>query len=484
MGTTFRILALTICLGLLARTSAACVGNVTLTVDPPFPATGDVVRVLVEGEDPDLCGPDPTGFRLDGAGRVVLEAEAVASPCVAPIPDFLIEFELPPLDPGPVEIVFDVVNDSPECEYPPLEVEVRGFGPVAPDDGPGATLLFPYFEVDLSDPAGRTTILTIGNTSGFPTLAHAALWTDWGLPSYSFDIHLEGHEVRVFNLRHFFDAGLAPEGGDGAPQGCADPLVNPPLDAAALAELRARHSGEPAADGLCHGSGRRGEGVATGFLTVDVARRCSGAGLAFPGDSGYFGTGGRGLAGNRNVLWGEYLFFDNAGERVEGLEAVALPADADRWGEGPTFYEWVRDDGDDRSPLPYRWRARFLNGGGFDASTELIVWTGGHRLSLPAPMPCGEVEPARCDILILDLATESGAPAGEVFVAGPQLGTASYVLGGPEIPVGAAFGSAEIDLSTDSCLASPPLGPLQLFVAPLTSARGRFGYGLRATPLP
>ena len=40
------------------------------------------------------------------------------------------------------------------------------------DDVPAATLLLPYFEVDLDDPAGVTTLMSINNASATAVLAH------------------------------------------------------------------------------------------------------------------------------------------------------------------------------------------------------------------------------------------------------------------------------------------------------------------------
>ena len=43
------------------------------------------------------------------------------------------------------------------------------------DDRPGATLLLPYFEVDLDDPNGRTTLFSISNAAAQPVLSGRAV---------------------------------------------------------------------------------------------------------------------------------------------------------------------------------------------------------------------------------------------------------------------------------------------------------------------
>ena len=49
---------------------------------------------------------------------------------------------------------------------------------------PAATLLLPYFEVDIAAPrtSALTTLVTITNTSRDPQIAHITLWTDLGMP--------------------------------------------------------------------------------------------------------------------------------------------------------------------------------------------------------------------------------------------------------------------------------------------------------------
>src|SRR3954451_4946983 len=56
---------------------------------------------------------------------------------------------------------------------------------------PAATLLLPYFEVDL-DPAGtgQTTIFTVTNFFYRPQVAHVTLWTDHGYPVMALNLYL------------------------------------------------------------------------------------------------------------------------------------------------------------------------------------------------------------------------------------------------------------------------------------------------------
>ncbi|HSL85084.1 MAG TPA: hypothetical protein VLF66_20100, partial [Thermoanaerobaculia bacterium] len=111
------------------------------------------------------------------------------------------------------------------------------------DAAPGASLLLPYFEVDPADPALRTTAATVHNASSDPVLARAVLWTDLGVPTLGFDLHLPGHGSRVVDLGELFGAGTLPASGPADLPGCAGRLPPAPVSAAGLEELRAAHAG-------------------------------------------------------------------------------------------------------------------------------------------------------------------------------------------------------------------------------------------------
>ncbi|MEM9593644.1 MAG: hypothetical protein AAGD06_05250, partial [Acidobacteriota bacterium] len=82
---------------------------------------------------------------------------------------------------------------------------VLGIGATAPppaaasactlDNVPAATLLLPYFEVDLDSLSGTTTVFSIHNAWPEATVAHIIFWTDWGAPTINFDVFLTGYDV-------------------------------------------------------------------------------------------------------------------------------------------------------------------------------------------------------------------------------------------------------------------------------------------------
>lgn len=81
---------------------------------------------------------------------------------------------------------------------------------------PAATLLLPYFEVDLSSPQATalTTLFTVVNVTRFPQIAHCTVWTDWAFPVLDFSILLTGYDVQAINLYDILARGvIAPPGG-------------------------------------------------------------------------------------------------------------------------------------------------------------------------------------------------------------------------------------------------------------------------------
>jgi hypothetical protein len=252
---------------------------------------------------------------------------------------------------------------------------------------PAATLLFPFFEVDLDDSSGLTTLLAIANRSETQsTLSHVVFWTDWGIPSASFDLFLGRGDVQTLNLRDLFLTGRAPETGSAALiPGCTTVVgglfINPPV-------FQSLHSGQSTLGG-CFASPRSDTGRVTGYVTVDVAERCSPA-VKLPTDTGYFGPGTR-VASTNNLLWGDFFLVDPDDDFAQGESAVHVLADPARFASGGrTFYgKFVGGSGlDARLPLASRWSVRYLAGGGFNGGTELLVWRDTGVVST-APVTCG-----------------------------------------------------------------------------------------------
>ncbi|HSN88415.1 MAG TPA: hypothetical protein VL025_16765 [Thermoanaerobaculia bacterium] len=275
------------------------------------------------------------------------------------------------------------------------------------DDVPAATLLLPYFEVDLGKPDGITTLFSINNASPNAALAHVVVWTDQSIATLAFDVYLTGYDVQTINLRDVFggvlpqtadarlDRGdtLSPNSGPaqnppadvdfpGRMGPCSrpvDPFPSPTLTAATVEHLRNAHTGKPSPllGGLCAGADY-GEGydLARGYVTVDVVRSCS---LAIPSDPGYAS-----LLAFDNVLWGDYFYANAAESYAQGETLVAVEAckPGETTGRCPfapgayTFYGRYSqaDAKDQREPLATSFATRYVNGGAFNQGTDLIVW--------------------------------------------------------------------------------------------------------------
>src|SRR5829696_3136327 len=103
------------------------------------------------------------------------------------------------------------------------------------DDVPAATLLLPYFEVDLDSAEGVTTLFSINNASASAAVAHVTFWTDESIPTLDFDVYLTGYDVQTINVRDIFngilprtaDAG-ADSGGSISPKGPLSQDINFP----------------------------------------------------------------------------------------------------------------------------------------------------------------------------------------------------------------------------------------------------------------
>jgi hypothetical protein len=81
---------------------------------------------------------------------------------------------------------------------------------------PAATLLLPYFEVDLDNAAGETTLFTVTNVTNLDQIAHVTLWTDYGFPVIDFNLYLTGYDVQAINMFDILARGvIAPDAGTG-----------------------------------------------------------------------------------------------------------------------------------------------------------------------------------------------------------------------------------------------------------------------------
>jgi hypothetical protein len=385
------------------------------------------------------------------------------------------------------------------------------------DQVPAATLLLPYFEVDLGDSNGRTTLFSINNASASPVLTHVVIWSDLSVPVLDFNCYLTGYDVQTLNLRDVLAGGrlcqtasvgqdpqdtISPKGplsGDIDFPSCTGLLPPPPLPPFFLSHLHDSLTGRfSSVLNGCAGQ-RFGDDVARGYVTVDTVRGCT---LRFPGDPGYFAPGGTGDATDQNVLWGDYITVDPSGPADgETLVAVeASPTDPRTTTSGQyTFYGryvgWTAAD--NREPLATSFAVRYTKQGLFDSGSCLTVWRDSKVPqssfkcgTLPSWYPLGQEK-----LLLLDEEETaqvpttfpvSPQPPGEVVTPFPAE-TQCTVVGGDELPVTFDFGWAYLNLNTfvTAAGANPHADPAaaQGWVTVSMSAQGRFSVGFNAVQL-
>lgn len=350
-------------------------------------------------------------------------------------------------------------------------------------EGPAATLLYPYFEVDLD--GSRTTLLAIANKVNVGdgrsalahTLARVTLWTDWAIPTMSFDLYLRPGEVRTVNLRDIFRTGDAPltHPPAGVFTSCGPTLGGDVIHPQLLVE---RHTGRPSAT-FCYSQPRSDTSLATGYVTVDVTQRC-GASSRNPTQVAFW-QGTTRMSSNENRLWGDLIFVDPTQNFASGQAAVAVVADPAAFDPGEyTFYgRYVNfDASDERRPLNSYWGSRYLTGGGFDGGTDLLVWRDTRNATAVAPS-CG--------------AAPAWFPLTEIF--GPEF----FAEDGRRHSTG--LGTQFFELATQRVAVSDmeppyPFGWLRIllsinrsehrsqgWVGWIASAEDRFSAGLAGTPL-
>jgi hypothetical protein len=385
------------------------------------------------------------------------------------------------------------------------------------DDVPAATLLLPYFEVDLNSADGINTLFSINNASATAVLAHVVLWSDLSVPTFDFNIYLTGYDVQTVSIRDIFNgtvprtASAGQDPGDTiSPKGtfsqdinfasCSGQLPPPAVPASFVTHLRASHTGLFSA--ILNGCAGRafGDNIARGYVTVDTVNNCT---LRFPGDAGYFASGGTGDATNQNVLWGDYFYVNSGenfaqGETLAHVEASATNPETSVAGQY-TFYgryvNWTAAD--NREPLSTNFAARYINGGAFTGGTDYIVWRDSKVDqnafkcgTLPAWYPLSEEQ-----IVIFDeqetpelqqVPPFSPPPPGDFLIPFPAESQRSAV-DGEDFPVSFDFGWIFMNLNTTVATAgaNPPEDPAaaQAWVTVVMDASGRFSVGFDAIQL-
>lgn len=377
------------------------------------------------------------------------------------------------------------------------------------DVNPAATLLLPYFEVDLD--GGANTVFSVSNAGSFPALARVILWSDLSVPVLSFNVYLTGYDMQTIDLRQLLVSGILPRtASDGqdpldtiSPQGhlshdinfasCNGQLPPPNLPLAFIDHLRRSLTGlsSPILGGRCAGR-NLGDNVARGYITLDAVRNCQ---LRFPGDTDYFLPGGTGDATNDNVLWGDYSWLSADGRQVSGT-LVGIQADA----QDPrtstngryTFYgryvNWSAID--NREPLPTTFGVRYRL-----EQTDLVVWRDSKVATGPFVCPATGGRPAyyplgQEDLVIFDEQENAEEPEVESVSPASKEALTPFAAETQRVPATALQGSfnggwffLNLNTTVTPAGANPPQDPAaaQAWVSAMTfDPSGRFSGGYDA----
>jgi len=302
---------------------------------------------------------------------------------------------------------------------------------------PAATLLLPYFEVDVTSTAGtaRTTIFSVTNVTAIPQIAHITVWTDWSFPVLDFNIFLTGYDVQPINLYDVIARGLIggttgtstsspnarTSGGTATnPNLGTQPFLNTlnpyhvnlgncapgrlpgqlpaPLAADVRAALTVGRSTGAAVTCSIGGveqqiGGNHGANTAIGYVTIDVSNTCS---TTLPYSTSYY----TGEILYDNVFIGDYADVNQsttAGNYAggnplvhiraipEGGPAGSIPAGVTNFAY--TFYDRYTNDFainvtgfrniDRRQPLPSAFAARWISGSTAAFDTQYKIWREG-----------------------------------------------------------------------------------------------------------
>ena len=303
--------------------------------------------------------------------------------------------------------------------------------------GPAATLLLPYFEVDLEKTGEQTTLFTITNVSRYSQIAHVTLWSDWAYPVLTFNIFLVGYDVQSINLKDILVSGLVASAVGTGPTTVKSPLgalTSPPsgpgyanpnfkavIDCDALPGVLPQTLVAAVRTALTTGDYNPGAAAcpyktggyhanAIGYATIDVVGSCT---TRFPSDPQYYTTD---LLFD-NVLIGDYqqigphpagtsaASFDAGGNPMVHIRAIPEggAAGSNIATELPyTFYDRYTPDTnrilDRRQPLPSTFAARFIQAGTAAFATNYTVWREGFgkgacgaSLALNGYLPAAEI---------------------------------------------------------------------------------------------
>lgn len=291
-------------------------------------------------------------------------------------------------------------------------------------DQPAASLLLPYFEVDLNNttPAADTTVVSVTNTSATAVLLHWVIWTDLGVPALEFNTYLTGYDIFRLNLQQLLQTGNMPQTASAgqdptdtiSPKGafsqdinfasCNGQIPYAALPAAQVTGIQEALTGLASVN-YANGTNRcggtiHGDGIARGYITIDTVNNCT---VRFPGETGYFAPGGTGDVTNQNVVTGDVFYLNPSQNHAFSVPLVSLIANASdpalSTSGDYTFYGTYDgfDADDNRQPTSTNFINRFVKAGSpqglnyVNKGSQAIVWRDSKISGVTSPLgfPCG-----------------------------------------------------------------------------------------------
>ncbi|MGE4191288.1 MAG: hypothetical protein AB7G12_15500 [Thermoanaerobaculia bacterium] len=279
---------------------------------------------------------------------------------------------------------------------------------------PAATLLLPYFQVDLDNDAGVNTIFSINNASASAALTHVVVWSNMSVEVLDFNVYLTGYDMQTINLGLALKDGLLPITGNGEPESPVGPFSDPDgngypgcdelgfpydntdggdascgeLGCVRLADVQEILRGNESTyiyPGDCAALPTAGGAIADGYVTVDLVNDCTlqtpcGQGWSNPDQGPYFGDGGLGLYDN--ILWGDYFYINGGenfaqGDNLVHIQAANSTPEIAQLSNG-SFYnrcDWsAAPYADYRESLGTTFAAHYYRNAQFSGGTHLQVW--------------------------------------------------------------------------------------------------------------
>ena len=232
---------------------------------------------------------------------------------------------------------------------------------------PAATLLLPYFEVDLVNANGVTTLFSVNNASAAPQLAHVTLWTDMSRPTLDFTIYLTGYDVQTVQPRAALPHRWTAAARGSQAHECRGRFNGIDENAGAFSTVdrsarRHHQHGEKAALSRCRLSCQPGssstssgrfipvdrsrrasktptcaaapsavasgsnplgtqDNIARGYITVDVVNYCD---QLVPSDIAYYTSNVRSADPEGNVIWGDFFLVNPQENFAQGETLVHI----------------------------------------------------------------------------------------------------------------------------------------------------------------